>query len=546
MDETRRRADDSGSLGKALEILGYFVDRQDRWGVRELASTLGLPSSTVHRFLRVLARLGYLSFDQDSRKYRIGMEMYRISAILSQRLRIRDMAARPMGDLAEATGQPAWLAVFDGSAPSMVVVAASGGRRLGDPAAPLGARLKLVDSAEGLALLAFLPDEARNTLLADSIRAEEWAALAPMLQSIRDHGYAVHGAGQAAHIISAPVLDAQDRPIASLGTWTRPAAGHAPANAPALCNAARQVSQALGSRLLGGGRAGTWHVGIRAIADLINDHVAGIGMTAESGAGDRNLDDLQSGIANYCLAVSPSVDAAFEGRPPFRRPHTRLASMFSVFPLYLQIVARAGVQAHSLRDLAGLRISPADRGFTTSAVFERLMELAEFSPLQKSGKSIFHLDYAEANRQLIEGNLDVVVSLSGIPNPAYFEMARTTHISLVNVDEDIVARLVAEEPGYAAGEIPGGTYPGISTGVLTIQTPTVMTTVIDRPADEVYEITRVVFERKSELVRAAATFDRFGSDFVLRGFRTPLHPGAARYWQECGLLGPDGAPLQHG
>ncbi|MEJ0070897.1 MAG: TAXI family TRAP transporter solute-binding subunit [Pseudomonadota bacterium] len=66
-----------------------------------------------------------------------------------------------------------------------------------------------------------------------------------------------------------------------------------------------------------------------------------------------------------------------------------------------------------------------------------------------------------------------------------------------------------------------------------------MTTVADRPDDEVYKITRAVFERKSELIRAVAAFERFGSDFVLQGFRTPLHPGARRYWRECGLLAAD-------
>lgn len=544
MNDTRRRSDDSGSVGKALEILRYFVDRQERWGVRELASTLGLPSSTAHRFLRSLARLGYLSFDRETRKYQVGMELFRIAAILGERLRIRDISMIPMNDLAGAIGQPVWLAVYDAAAPSMVVVAEAGGRQPMGRAAPLGARLPLATSAEGRALLAFLPRELQHAALAAAASSPDALAIEPSLREIQARGYAVHPSTTGELVVSAPVLDAQDRPIASLGSWTSHPLGSRPApdSAAALCRAAQRISQALGSRLLGGGRAGTWHVGIQAIADLINHHVAGIGMTTESGAGDRNLDDLQRGIANYCLAVSASVDAAFEGRAPFRWPHARLAAMFSVFPLYLHIVGRPGLTARGLGDLAGLRISPADSGFTTAALFDRLMELAGFSAarLAKAGTRILHLDYAEANRQLHEGHLDVVLSLSGIPNPAYVEIARTLPISLVGIEDDVVARLVAREPSYAAGSIVGGTYPGIAASVATVQIPTVMTTVVDRPDDEVYEITRTLFERKSDLVRRAAAFEQFGSDFVLRGFRTPLHPGARRYWRERGLLDGDG------
>jgi TRAP transporter TAXI family solute receptor len=529
----QKRPPDSGSLGKALEVLRCFVDRQEQWGVRELAEKLGLPSSTTHRLLRNLALEGYLRFDQDTRKYSVGLEMYRIGAVLGERLQIRDIARERMSELSKTLAQPVWLALYDNSNSSMVVVAQSGGREFAGTTAPLGARLPLMTSAEGKAVLAFLGDGSTPNR-ASSRPARRADTPEPGLSEVRARGYAI-SRSDGALVVSAPILDGQERPIASLAT--RIVNDTDPATLQ-LCEAARAVSQALGSRLLGGGLAGTWHVGIRAIADLVSRHVPGVVMTAESGAGDRNLDNLERGFANYCLAVSASVDAAYEGRPPFTTPHKRLAVMFSVFPLYLHIVLRAGLDVSRLSDLAGLRISPADRGFTTAALFDQLMALAGFKSTQlaRAGTKIFHLDYAEANRQLQEGHLDVVVSLSGIPNPAYVEVARSSPIGLLGIEKKIVTGLTANRQGYSSGIIPGGTYPGITSDTPTIQIPTVMTTVIDRAEDEVYEITRAVFERKADLVRQIPVFEQFGPKFVLHGFRTPLHPGARRYWRERGLM----------
>src|ERR1700759_885126 len=73
---SQKRSPDSGSLGKALDVLRCFIDRQEKWGVRELAEKLDMPSSTAHRLLRNLALEGYLRFDQDTRKYSVGLEMY--------------------------------------------------------------------------------------------------------------------------------------------------------------------------------------------------------------------------------------------------------------------------------------------------------------------------------------------------------------------------------------------------------------------------------------------------------------------------------------
>ena len=525
----------SGSLGKALAVLRCFVDRQEQWGVKELAIALDLPGSTVHRFLKILCAEGYLVFDREIQKYKVGMELYRISSVLSRRIRIRELAQRFMQDIVEKTGESCWLALYDQATASTVYVDEVEGPQPFRYTAPIGKREELTQSAAGLAVLAYLPASER----ADPQRNFEQTESATTL--VRSRGYALVPLppNTPGYMIAAPIFDARERPIGCLGigiSELRPARLGVDAAATALADATRKLSRSLGSQLLGGGAAGTWHLGMGVIADLVNERVSDIGLNAAWGAGNRNLDDLERGMAGYCMAASASLDAAFEGREPFERPHKRLRGMFSLFPLYLHIVARKGLNVRHIRDLRNLRISPAERGFTTAFVFDRLFREATGHHGERPPAEYIHLDYAEANRQLRDGRLDVVVSLTGVPNPPYVDLADNPGIDLVEVADELAQAFIREEGSYIQGVIRKGSYPGVDHDVQTLLVPTVMCTVEERPEDEVYAITKAVYERRSELVLAAPAYRDFTRDYALAGWSAPIHPGAARFWREIGVL----------
>ena len=523
----------SGSLGKALAILRCFVDRQERWGVKELSVALDLPVSTVHRFLRILTSEGYLVFDPDIQKYRVGMEFFRIAAVLSKRLPIGDLAKRFMSDVVERTRESCWLAVFDHASPSIVYVDEIIGPRPFHHAAPIGRREKLTESSAGLAILAHLPEADRRAELARNPSPVREAQIA----ETRLRGCAVErpSARASGTVLAAPVFDAHEHPVACIGvvlSEREPSNADLDAAIQVLAGAARELSDALGSRLLGGGAAGTWRLGMGVIAELVNSGGSGLGMEASWGAGDKNLIDLDSGKAGYCMAVAGSLDAAYEGRPPFSRPLERLRGMFSLFPLYLHVVARQGVSVSGLTDMAGLRISPGERGFTTASVFNRLFNLATGHTDEQPMARIVHLDYAEANRQMNEGLIDILVSLTGTPNPPYEELARSPGIDLVPIEDHVLDAFLRDEPAYRRAVILADSYSGVTRDAQTIKVPAVMCTVADRPEDEVYAITKTLYENREQLVLAAPAYRGFTSGTATTGWQTPQHPGAARFWRE--------------
>ena len=78
-----------GSLVKAVDILKSFENREEL-GVSELAAGLGLHKSTVFSLIRTLEHLGLLEKSENTHKYRLGVELFRLGSMVS--LNIRSLA----------------------------------------------------------------------------------------------------------------------------------------------------------------------------------------------------------------------------------------------------------------------------------------------------------------------------------------------------------------------------------------------------------------------------------------------------------------------
>jgi TRAP transporter TAXI family solute receptor len=521
------RRDETGSLGKALTVLRCFVDGQEEWGVREIAAALGQPASSVHRLLRILRREGFLQFEPGKQKYRVGIELFRIAAVLRGRLNLAEIADPVMKDLAAATGESVWLALYEADRGRVAYVAGeASAQRLRLPV-PIGRVAELGDDIAGRVVLAFVPETERRGRISPRLKAE--------LAETRLRGWAFESDQDGAILIAAPVLDAADRPIAALLLAVprqRFREDALQTLAAKVVGAAERVSQGFGARFLGGASAGSWHDGLEIITGLMRSNVAGLVSTPSLGGGMQNLSELQSGGGAYCMTTAASLDAAYRGRAPFKGKHDKLRSVMSLSQLELHIIARRGVAARGIRDLRGLRISPGLVGFSTAFLFRELLSLAGLSEeaVRRAGGDIVYFDYPEAKRQLEAGHIDATVWLTGVPNMLYAELARAERVRLVGVEPDLIAAVVERSPAYHATEIPAGTYPGQDRSVATLAVNTVLATTARRHTNEVRAVCETVFSRREELTGVSSAYRVLDREFATSGLTVPLHDGAARYW----------------
>ena len=184
------------ALQRGLSVLRVFPAGNRPLGNAEIAAAVGLPKATVSRITFTLTELGYLRYDETSRKYCLGPGVLSLGYSVLAQMEIRDSARPLMRELADYASASVYLAAPDGiemvyveacrAATSMVI-------RLG-----VGSRLPMINTGIGRAYLAALPDADRAELfekIATQSEPAEWPAKREAalraIEDARRHGYAV-------------------------------------------------------------------------------------------------------------------------------------------------------------------------------------------------------------------------------------------------------------------------------------------------------------------------------------------------------------------
>jgi TRAP transporter TAXI family solute receptor len=87
--------------------------------------------------------------------------------------------------------------------------------------------------------------------------------------------------------------------------------------------------------------------------------------------------------------------------------------------------------------------------------------------------------------------------------------------------------------------IPAGTYPGQDADVQTIAQPNFLAVQDDVPEEDVYLITKTMYENLPFLNAIHAATKAMAIEKAIAGLPVPLHPGAIKYYKEVGISIPD-------
>jgi TRAP transporter TAXI family solute receptor len=86
--------------------------------------------------------------------------------------------------------------------------------------------------------------------------------------------------------------------------------------------------------------------------------------------------------------------------------------------------------------------------------------------------------------------------------------------------------------------IPVGTYPSQTKAINTIAQPNFLAARADVDEDAVYQITKAIYENLPFLNAIHGATKVMAVEKAIAGLPMPLHPGAARYYKEVGILIP--------
>ena len=158
---------DRNPITKALRVLSWLIQEPSgSTGVREMATALGLSPSNAHRLLTVLAEEGLVRQDAVSSKYHLGVEFYRLANIAAAKAPIRQAALKHMRRLVDACNETALLGIYDDLKQEMIFVARVESKHALRFAVELNQWMPVHVSASGLAIVAFLPEDEIEQIIA--------------------------------------------------------------------------------------------------------------------------------------------------------------------------------------------------------------------------------------------------------------------------------------------------------------------------------------------------------------------------------------------
>lgn len=215
----------SGMLGKALALLTHLGDYPAGAPAAELARQAGYPLSTAHRLLGALVRDGFATFDQGTKRYKLGLRVFQLAQQVLHAQGLSGMAKPVLEEVSQATKEATLLAVRDGER-QLYLYSIEGPqqvRLVGEP----GRHGPLHCTSQGKVLIAFAEPATREYLVtnvplnpAGPKAITSRSRFREEIERVRERGYAVadeeHEAGIRA--IGVPVFAHDDVAAAALAT----------------------------------------------------------------------------------------------------------------------------------------------------------------------------------------------------------------------------------------------------------------------------------------------------------------------------------------
>jgi DNA-binding IclR family transcriptional regulator len=183
------------TLAKGLVVLEAFKAGSRVLGNMEISVRTGIPRPTVARLTHTLAELGYLHYERDRAKYRVGIRALQMAHPLLADMPFRQLARPLMQEFAQSIRGTVSIGLLDGTAIVYVETARTGD--VGPHTPDIGMPIPVAATAMGRAASAILPaaDGARLDMQLQAEDATAWSEFGALyrrgLAQCADQGFCI-------------------------------------------------------------------------------------------------------------------------------------------------------------------------------------------------------------------------------------------------------------------------------------------------------------------------------------------------------------------
>jgi uncharacterized protein len=260
--------------------------------------------------------------------------------------------------------------------------------------------------------------------------------------------------------------------------------------------------------------------------------------------GIGNLKLVQSGEMELGISFSVSSGEACSGTGPFKQKTTNVRGVLGGLDAYFLsafVTKKSGVT--SWEDIVAAKnkfhlLTTKPGGTGEQAVRDVLGLLGSSkADIAKKGGLVEPASRAGAAETIRDGQADGWAHIVTRGHPGATQIATINDIIVLPLPEKAIQGMAAK--GWTPATMSANLFRGQTVPVKTVKIASNIVAAASVPESAIYTFTRTIIENAAKLPKIHAALGDFdpkhAADPVLNG-NCPLHPGAAKYYKEAGLL----------
>jgi len=288
-----------------------------------------------------------------------------------------------------------------------------------------------------------------------------------------------------------------------------------------------------------GGTGGTYYPLGGMLAQLISNQATlggkKLSATAETaGASVANAQLLARRDIESAFVAADTLDDAYNGKGQFEgKPVKNLRALGALYPEQVQLITLASANVKSVLDLKGRTVSAGASG---SGQWQLLGDLLDVYGMQRKDVAEDLSSFAQSVDKIKSGTLTASLITAGAPTASITELANAHDIRIVPLAGPEIDALRKKQPYYTTVQLAANTYRGQTAPVDTLGVMAIWATHEGLSDQLAYAVTKALFENTEILAQVHPKGREISLRTALSSISIPLHPGAARYYREKGLL----------
>ncbi|MCG8400578.1 MAG: TAXI family TRAP transporter solute-binding subunit [Firmicutes bacterium] len=278
-----------------------------------------------------------------------------------------------------------------------------------------------------------------------------------------------------------------------------------------------------------------------AITNMWNKEIEGVQVSVQSTAGSgQNVELLARNEAHVAFMQNGVGGDAWAGKNTFEgKPVKDFVGMTYLYPNLCYFVVSAKSDINDLTDLKGKKIIPGPVGSGTELNARQILSIAGIDYQDNKDASADYVSNAEAAQKFTDRQADMAFIAGGIPHAAVTEMMTRTDARILDLQPDVIEKLIERFPAYFPVEVPANSYKGQAEPVQTVAVGNLLVVRKDMDEQLVYDMLDKIYANKDQLANSFKGAANFKIENGINGMTMPMHPGAVKFFTDNGVTVPE-------